>query len=321
MYAVKRIHTLPENCESFIDEIAEGLAGLYGKPAGEAYRRKAYPMLEATVDFPAAETWACMEGPRAAALLITVLRNGFGQISYIHVLRSHAGCGEETQLYAQAVESLQARGAQAIVCECLPLCPLDLDACAAVLHFHAVPRLLMQASLDSLALAAPKRIQSKPITRRDWKDVASLISEAYQNHMDRILHREVSSAESALQFVEGALLGRYGPADASFCRMIRREDQAAGAVFGCEIAPGIGFVLQAVVRPEFQGQGIGGQLLCEQAEWFRRAGMFRAALGVTAANPALRLYQRLGYSLLHPVTAYAWHQNQTADEGPLHVLE
>jgi ribosomal protein S18 acetylase RimI-like enzyme len=53
--------------------------------------------------------------------------------------------------------------------------------------------------------------------------------------------------------------------------------------------------LAVAVAQGHRGGGIGGRLLTELAELARAAGFAQLSLSVDAENPALRLYERLGY--------------------------
>jgi GNAT superfamily N-acetyltransferase len=79
------------------------------------------------------------------------------------------------------------------------------------------------------------------------------------------------------------------------------DDSSTGTVF-CGTVQGIGdrFGYGAIqnlgVVPEHRGRGLGSVLLMKALEGFRRVGLKRAYLEVTAQNEgAVRLYRRLGF--------------------------
>lgn len=49
---------------------------------------------------------------------------------------------------------------------------------------------------------------------------------------------------------------------------------------------------------EYRGQGIGGAMMRQMLDELRRAGYARASLSVQKENPALRLYERLGFEII-----------------------
>lgn len=65
--------------------------------------------------------------------------------------------------------------------------------------------------------------------------------------------------------------------------------------------PGYGYVADDVpevtiaVVPEWRGKGLGGRLLQELLSCAHEAGLGRVSLSVNPANPAKRLYERLGF--------------------------
>jgi ribosomal protein S18 acetylase RimI-like enzyme len=69
-----------------------------------------------------------------------------------------------------------------------------------------------------------------------------------------------------------------------------------GTVQGVSDGTGIGGIQNLGVMPAYRGRGIGSALLLQALHGFRRAGLARAFLEVTAQNgAAIRLYRRLGF--------------------------
>jgi mycothiol synthase len=69
-----------------------------------------------------------------------------------------------------------------------------------------------------------------------------------------------------------------------------------GTVQGVREAGGVGAVQNLGIAPGWRNRGLGSVLLAQALEGFRRAGLKRALLEVTAQNEgAIRLYRRLGF--------------------------
>jgi ribosomal protein S18 acetylase RimI-like enzyme len=75
----------------------------------------------------------------------------------------------------------------------------------------------------------------------------------------------------------------------AFCRLFTELDHGHGYVD--DRTPEVA----VAVSPEHRSHGIGGQLMRDLAAAARRAGFEQLSLSVDEANPALGLYQRLGY--------------------------
>lgn len=74
------------------------------------------------------------------------------------------------------------------------------------------------------------------------------------------------------------------------------ETVYCGTVQGIRDRTGFGAIQNLGVIPEYRGHGLGSCLLLKALEGFRRAGLQRAYLEVTAQNDgAIRLYRKLGF--------------------------
>ncbi len=303
---IEIIRQLPANFDDFVEEIAAGLASVYGAKAAHHYRENAARALGTSMAHPAITTWAVLDGSRTIALLMAVVRQNVAQLAFVHLLGAFEGRGIESDLVRRAVAHFRGQDVPGIVCEFVPLCTLDLEQTFDELGFDRIERLLLHAPLRERGLARPGLRTSAPVEPDDLLEVAEVICDAYANHPGRRLHVEVRSVEGAYAFIQSATQGAFGASRAGFVRCIRRDERIAGAIFGCEAAPDVGFVLQVAVRRDWQSKGLGTALLRDLALCFADAGYTRVALGVTSDNPARRLYERLGFRRLRPLTAYTW---------------
>jgi ribosomal protein S18 acetylase RimI-like enzyme len=309
MALIEAIRRPPDNFSAFVDEVAEGLATLYGPAAADDYREKATTAIQASLPHPAVRAWTAADPAapdKAHAMLVSAVREGVGHITFIHVLRPFEGMGLEDELVRAAVDGLRDGSVLGIAAEPVGFCRLELDQTFAQLGFSRIERQLMSAPLHAKPLSASILAESATVEAADYADVAEIIVAAYRDHPGRDLHAEVRTLSGAESFVRTAADGAYGATRPAYIRIIRRTRIPVAAIVGCEAAPGVGFVLQVVVRPEYQGRGLGTQLVRELACRFREAGLDRAALGVTNDNPARRLYERLGFRKIMPVNAYVW---------------
>ena len=74
------------------------------------------------------------------------------------------------------------------------------------------------------------------------------------------------------------------------------EAEYCGTIQGIRDYAGLGAIQNLGVTPEHRGRQLGTSLLLQSLEGFRKAGLRRAFLEVTAQNDgAIRLYERLGF--------------------------
>ena len=80
------------------------------------------------------------------------------------------------------------------------------------------------------------------------------------------------------------------------------EEEYCGTVQGIRARTGMGALQNLGITPEHRSRRLGTSLLFRSLEGFRRAGLTRVYLEVTADNEgAIRLYRRLGFSVAKTV--------------------
>jgi [ribosomal protein S18]-alanine N-acetyltransferase len=303
---IRLITRPPHNFSEFIEEVAEGLAELYGPAAGGAYRRIGPKAVQATMRSPEVRTWCAEVDGEPAAIAMALFREDAGRIPFIHVLRRYSGTGVEDGLLREAVKTLRAGGVSSIASECIPFCEVDLRKPFQALGFRVFPRQLMIADTHLLSNMGIGVAHSAPCSSVEMHGAAEAIAAAYDRHPERDLHREVRDATSAEAWIRSSLQGAFGVSHPEYVRVVRGPDPVLGVIVGCEVAPGVGFVLQVAVRPEAQKRGLGRVLIQDLTTCFLKRGMKRTALGVTIRNPARNLYLRLGFEPLRDVDAFVW---------------
>lgn len=294
---------LPENFDAFVDEIAPDITALYGTAAGQEYRSLARRGISANIVHPVIQAFAAMDGPAVVGMVIAINRGPAAAISFVHVLRTHAGGKIEGALIKEATHHLQETGAERIVSECIPAGATNLRAAFARQDYRRIARMLMHAPTTQ----APKESgQVQRLEPAQWRAAAACIVAAYHESPDRRLHAEVDNNDAAYDYIARIATGNYGPAQPEFLCAAWRGVQCLGVALGCRTAPGVGFILQLAVHPEARGKGHGAALLQAVMSAFHSAGLARVALGVTRDNAAVNLYTRLRFVPLRSVDAYVW---------------
>lgn len=309
MPTIRLIHDLPSGFQRIVEEMAAGLGELYGAAAEAQYRMSIDEQFAATIRHSEVRTHAAFDAQEVVALCVTHLRSdGAGRITLLHVLSEFADVGIERSLLEEAVALLRAEGAVSITSEVVSFSHLDLDATYSTLGFDSVPRSIMGMEIATLVSKDEEEPVSETLDPSLHGEVAGLLMEAYADHVDRKLHADLQSESECLRLIEGVAAGHYGVVRPEYLRIICEEGGCVAAILGCEVAPDVGFILQVVVSPAARGRGLGERLIREEGAIFSRAGLDRIALGVTDANRALGLYERLGFTRWKGVDAYVWRE-------------
>jgi ribosomal protein S18 acetylase RimI-like enzyme len=178
--------------------------------------------------------------------------------------------------------------------------------------FHTYRRQFLEAPL-ALARDLPARETGAafgPWTDGWHDEAAQLIAHSYRGHVDSQINDQYRSTTGARRFLVNIVqypgCGAFF-APASFVAWDRRSRAMCGISLASLVAPEVGHITQICVAPEYQGQGIGYELLRKSLLALAAHGCRDVSLTVTSANEsALRLYREMGFIPRREFSAYVW---------------
>jgi ribosomal protein S18 acetylase RimI-like enzyme len=180
-------------------------------------------------------------------------------------------------------------------------------------HLHVFPRNFMVADLED-AYQLPRGKATATTCFERWTDsrqeeTATLIANAYAGHIDSSINDQYRSVHGAKRFLMNIVQypgcgSFYGPASV----LAQTGTQhITGISLSSLVASDIGHITQICVAPEWQGTGVGYELLRRSMLALADHGCRKASLTVTAGNTdAIRLYQRMGFRAMRRFGAYVW---------------
>jgi mycothiol synthase len=135
-------------------------------------------------------------------------------------------------------------------------------------------------------------------------DLATAVVEAYgSGHVDGPWTDE-NSAEMAGIYGAGAALP---PLSAATARVLDPDRRSAGHILCAGPVPWTeegAWILTVGLARRAQGQGLGRALISHAVRGAREAGQPRLGLSVTEGNPARRLYDAAGFTVVHRVHSF-----------------
>ncbi len=292
MFECAQLNAAPSNLDDFVAEILPGFRALYGPEAADHYAATGAAAIAASIAQPGVHTFGCNTKSGCAALLMARQDSARATISFLHVLGPFRGGDTGATLLNFALDNLDSFD---VFTEFVPFHPGDWDQAFLKRGFRRIDRQLMRRSSGSGTATEPGGLEFTHPGISDLDELAAVLSETYLGHPERFLFPEAQSRSQALDYLLRACVGQFGRHDATHTLAAWKEGRCAGFGIGCQVLPGLGFVLHLAVRPAFQGSGIGAFILQELSNAFAQEGLDYIALGVTCDNPAVNLYRRAGF--------------------------
>ena len=178
-------------------------------------------------------------------------------------------------------------------------------------------RFLMQlnagAPLPPGRASTALRFRLEPWGDHHYDAAGIVISRAYAGHVDSQINDHYRTFTGARRFVYNLV---QFPGCATFYRPASyvAYDPTTGQVAGMSlcnfIAGDVAHIAELCVTPQFQGAGLGYQMLSRSIAALLEAGAKRISVTVTAANEgAVRLYRRRGFRNARRFYAYVWERD------------
>ena len=178
---------------------------------------------------------------------------------------------------------------------------------------QAYRREFMEADLSDAHFLEPVTptypVYFEPWTTLCIDESAALIARSYENHVDGRINDLYRTSGGSRKFLENIVqfpgCGSFHQ-PGSFAARDKVTRRVVGAILASLVAPEIGHVTQVCVGPEAQGSGLGYELMRKSMVSMAASGFKRCTLTVTSSNPAVALYNRMGFKHRSPFAALVW---------------
>jgi ribosomal protein S18 acetylase RimI-like enzyme len=300
----RRIREAPENLAQFVNEVLPGYEDLYGPLAATQYGAQAPLQLAATIEHPGVFAYAAMADGQTTGLVFARVTESRHVFFFFHVLEGFRDSKLPATLFSFAVADLTKSGANSLFTEYIPFCNLDLCQNFQALGFHAVDRQIMRIRCAHQEGPEVPGYEVRPSGGDEKEAMAAVLAMAYDGHPEKLLYEEVQSRAKAADFLHQCESGRFGSCPRDYVLAAWHDTTCVGLVAGAEVVAELGFVLHMAVLPEHRGQGVGALLLHTITSRFYEHGLRYSALGVTSDNPAVKLYERCGFTTLRSIQVH-----------------
>ena len=277
--------------------------------------RTSLELIKKFVDAKSLAGCVAMEQGQPAGYAFYVIEEHKGLLGGLYVSPRYPQMALARQLLASTIETLRAiPRVERIEAQLVPFGD-QFDQALAQQGFKLYPRQFMLLDLQGQA-AVPVRPQAasgltlEPWENRHFTPCARLIELAYADHMDGEINDQYRSEAGALKFLKNIVVlpgcGQFQP-QASFVLRSPHSYELAGAVLTSAVAPGVAHTTQICVMPGYQRNGLGRRLMEATISALRARHFEALTLTVTSANdPAVNLYQNMGFRVIKRFTAGVW---------------
>jgi len=220
----------------------------------------------------------------------------------------------ERRLAVHVIDTLQqSPGIHRIEAQLLPHESGTLSAPFIEQGFRQFPRLFMTLPLKSgpgVKVSQFADIEFRRWSEQDFQPAASVITAAYQGHIDSDINDQYRSLGGSLRFLNNIVrfpgCGVFD-GNASFVAIQRHSRSLVGLLLCSRVRDDVGHVTQVCLLPEHRGRNIGQSLIGLCTQELRNRNFSDLSLTVTEENrKAVELYLHLGFSIQRKFDAFVW---------------
>lgn len=152
----------------------------------------------------------------------------------------------------------------------------------------------------------------EPWERRHDRQASFLLHQTYKNHVDAVINDQYATEAGAGRLIENIMhqrgCGEFLP-KASQVILHRSSGRMAGVLALTSVRPRTAHIPQIAVATEFQGIGLGREMLRRAFEDLSQRGFEEVSLTVTDLNAgAVRLYERMNFKSFRTFGAFVWNR-------------
>ncbi len=261
--------------------------------------------------------FALMHGNQAAGYSYYVCEEGKGLIGDLYIRREFRTVENENLLLESVLDAMwRSAGVRRAEAQFMMLSsPLNRPI-PRQNWFRCYPRYFMEAPLagiGELPEKTPAGIVFTNWTENRQDETARLIATSYHGHVDSLINDQYRSPAGARRFLMNIVqypgCGTFfGPASFAASDADRR---LRGISLASLVASDVGHITQVCVSPNDRGSRLGYELMRRSLSALAARGCRAVSLTVTASNePAVRLYERMGFVARRDFAAYVWEPSR-----------
>lgn len=157
----------------------------------------------------------------------------------------------------------------------------------------------------------PIGLYLEPYTEKDIDEAAELCARAHQVSKDYRGFYELERPERRIALEKGSRSNEYGLFIQQASWILRYQGDLVGAITMIELEnwgyKHLPWVFDVCVDPKYHGRGFGKVLMQKAMAELCELHYPVMGLAVTLDNPALALYENLGFFAVEPFCEFAWH--------------
>jgi ribosomal protein S18 acetylase RimI-like enzyme len=264
------------------------------------------------IDMRSLNGFALSQGREVTGYCYYVFEEHKGLVGDLYVRRPFRTAAAEHRLLSAAIDELTSTSYVRRIESQLMM--LGHPVSAASRYLSVFPRDYLSSPLPAPAALPPRRLSGRLLVA-PWMDhhqegASQLVAAAYHGHVDGLINDQYRTVAGARRFLYnivqypgcGEFLQR-----ASFSTFDREKGVLCGVCLASIVGPMSGHITQVCVARDWQGEGLGYELLRRSLEELERHGFRKVSLTVTSENaPALRLYEKMGFRRTRHFAAHVW---------------